>query len=726
MKIYTILKKWLNKQNWYEPWRRWFWSSPDRQKAIKVTFVIAAICVPFIWRGHNYIASTLALGILADALSETDDHPRGRIAALLLKVLGFGISGFAVMLLKDNIILLGIGLALSSVVFILIGGLSERFRGITFGAILVGIYAMMSVDANRIWYMPALLLSAGALFHGLFSLFLLHLNPYRLLEEQLARGFRALATYQKEKAQLFMSDTAVQQTIRNNLTIKNVRLVESLDQCRALMRSYADIEGENVKLRRYLHYFMQLQALHERATSTHERYDFINHTEEEKEMLEGLGQVIYMLGEASELFSYSLLVHIPYKPPTLIGWSVKSLEEKQEYYHLDTDHPLRYIVQNLKRSSEITGSLTKENISSIMPRLAKDTRTIKERFVEQLSFQHPRMRHAIRLSICLTLSYVVSESFNLVQGDWVVLTALVVCQSTFSETRRRFFQRVFGTIFGVVLGVSLTRLLPTMAGQIIFLLTSAYLFLYWLRRRYSYAVIFITTYVLCVFNLVSQEGVGVMESRLFDTIIGSVITIITVRFLWPDFQGKRIPSLLNVAFRANASYLQNIIKAHVYKLPEEDFDYRVARREAHRADNALALAWQNMRLEPKQNKKFRENLLKLTYHNHALISYLSALGVRRENGDMYRAGLVEVADEILAVMKTIQIPMDSDVSNRVKEQKTIINRLNELQQNSTDSVVVQQARILAHVAELSLKLQMKACAYYSEIDYQYIIQNQSI
>ncbi|MFV0554357.1 MAG: FUSC family membrane protein [Mangrovibacterium sp.] len=689
----------MKNQIWHEPLRRWFWSSPDRQNAIKTTFVLAVMCVPFILMGKNYMASTLALGVLADALSETNDHPRGRISALLLKVVGFGISSFAVVLLANHTWLLGIGLGLSAIIFTLIGGLNDRFRGITFGAILVGIYAMMSVDATPLWYLPAILLPLGALLHGLFSLFLLYLNPYRLLEEQLARGFKALAAYQKEKTKLFLSDDSLQSSIRHSLAIKNIRLVESLDQCRVLMRSYADMEGDNPELHRYLHCFMQLQSLHERAASSHEQYDLIKKTKEEYEVLEGLGQVFYMLGEASELFAYSLLVHIPYKAPSLIAWSVKSLAEKQEYYQLDADHPLRDMVHNLKRASEITSELGQGSEQVIMPRLAKDSRSIKERFVELLSLQHPRMRHAIRLSICLTLAYAVSEFFALVQGDWVVLTALVVCQSTFSETRRRFFQRVFGTLFGVLLGVLSAYLLPNMAGQMLFLFASAYLFLYWRKRRYSYSVVFITTYVLCVFNLVEPQGMGLIEYRLLDTLLGALIAILTVRLVWPDFQGRRIPSLLRVASQANAAYLQRIIQAHVQRLPEDDYDYRVARREAHRADNALALAWQNMRIEPRQQENLRENLLKQTYQNHALISYLSALGLRRESGDLQRAGLVELAQEILELMQQIETPISEYASDK-KAQQEIIRRLNQLQLTSSETVVVQQARILAHVAEL--------------------------
>lgn len=705
----------LSKFGWYEPVRRWFWSSPDRQKAIKVTVVIALMCVPFIVAGRNFFASTLALGVLADALSETDDHPKGRVVALLLKVFGFGISSFAVVLLANHAILLGIGLGISAIVFILIGGLSERFRGITFGAILVGVYAMMSIDSHREWYLPAVLLSLGALIHGLFSLMLLYLNPYRLLEEQLARGFKALASYQKEKAQLFIREMSLHQTIRNNLAIKNIRLVDSLDQCRVLMRSYADIEGDNKVLRQYMNYFMQLQSLHERATSTHERYEMIQQSKNEVEVLEGVGQVFYLLAEASELFAYSLLVHIPYKHPALVTWSVNSLEEKLDYYQIKADHSLRNIVQNVCRTSEIISGLMTSEDSVIMPRLSKDNRSIKERLFEQLSFEHPRMRHAIRLSICLTLSYTVAQLLNIDYGGWVVLTALLVCQFTYSETRRRFFQRVFGTLLGVLIGMISIYILPTMEGQIAFLLLSAFLFLYWLRRRYSYAVIFVTTYVLCVINFVNPQGVDALGYRLLDTLIGSAIAVVTVRIVWPDFHGKRIPSLLNVAFQSNAAYLKQIIRAHVHCLPENDFDYRVARRESHRADNALAMAWKNMRLEPKGKSLLQDVSLKLTYHNHALISYLSALGLHRESGVLNQSNLINIAEEILNVIDVIRIPtMDHSYKNQ-SELKDIIERLIKIQPNEVLPVVVQQAKILLRIAELSLKLELLTQVYSNDV-----------
>ena len=51
-----------------------------------------------------------------------------------------------------------------------------------------------------------------------------------------------------------------------------------------------------------------------------------------------------------------------------------------------------------------------------------DTRTMLQRLKDQLSLQHPRMRHAIRLSICFMIGFAISKSLNMQKGEWIVLT----------------------------------------------------------------------------------------------------------------------------------------------------------------------------------------------------------------------------------------------------------------------------------------------------------------
>ena len=704
MTLTQQINLWLEKRRWYEPLRRQFWSRPDRMMAAKATLAIAILSVPFVVIGKPFFGITLGLGALAGALSETDDHPKGRIKSMILKVVSFGISSFTVGILSPYPVLLGIGLGASTIVFLLIGGLGERYRGVTFGAILVGIYAMLSIEISPAWYWPAILMTAGSLFYGLLSLALMYYRPYRLLEEQLARGFSALADYFDEKANLFPSDEKMQSEVRNKLALLNVKLVGSLDRCREVMRSYADALKDDTPLRVYLQYFMLLQSLHERAASSHERYDLLSQDPHNQEMMEGIGQILHQMSDAIRQFSYALLTGVPYRHPIALNWSIKALHDKQILFKQDETHPLSLLIHNLTRSNISLQRLADENQRTITPKLAKDNRTMLQRLKEQLSLQHPRMRHAIRLSICFMIGFAISESFHMQKGEWIVLTSLFVCQPSYSETRRRLFQRVLGTITGVIFGVLLIQILPTAAGQLLFMLASAFFFFSWLRRKYSTAVIFITTFVLCVFNLASHQGVAAMIPRLIDTIIGSVLAIVSVRLLWPDWQHKRLPNLLNTAFEKNAMYFEAIINEYQHNRTGDDFDYRVARRQAHRADNALVLAWQDMQLEPRKHQHLREQSFTLTYLNHALLSYLSALGSHRELGEKNAAELLEPAKFILSILKEAKVPMPVELTQKNQEIQKLVSQLREKQLKTGTTIPIHQLRVLTNIAELTLKL----------------------
>lgn len=640
----------LSRQSWYEPARRAFWSEPDRQLATKATVAIAALSVPLVLLGKPFFAVSLALGALAGALSETDDHPKGRIKSLALKVVAFGLSSLSVSVLHPHPVLLGIGLSVSTIGYLVIGGLGERYRGVTFGAILIGIYAMIGAAISPAWYWQPILLTSGALFYGLFSLLFLFLHPWRLLEEQLARGFQDLARYMELKARLFPSDERTQAKVRTQLALQNVKVVAALDHCRDVLNSYRDPLPNEEPLLPYLRYFMLLQGLHERAASSHERYDLLSDDPRNRALLEGIGQLLLQLAGAVRQFAASMLTGVPYQHPVSLQWLVDILNEQLARTPGAPDSPLALLLTNLERSHHSLQNLSDDLVRRVAPRLARDQRSLADRLRDQLTWNNPRLRHAVRLSLCFLAGFAISEMTGVRKGEWIILTSLFVLQPTFGETRRRLSQRVLGTLTGVVGGVLFVQLLPTTAGELLFMLASAFAFFVWLKRNYSVSVVFITTFVLCAFNLVSHQGAALMVPRLVDTLIGSALAYASVRLLWPDWQCKRLPGLLDAALRQNAAYLRAILDAYRMPATDDDFAYRIARRAAHRADNALVLAWQDMQREPRRRRQFLDQAFELTYLNHALLSYVSAFGAHRQPSK----GAGEpppLADDVLRVLE---------------------------------------------------------------------------
>ncbi len=709
MKIKTQGKKFQG-QAWFEFWISTFWRYPNRLFALKATISMGLLLIPFLIFDASFIGVTLALGALAGALSETDDHPKGRIKALILTIISFAISSVSVELLRPFPILFGVGLVGSTITFIILGGLGERYRGVTFGALLVAIYTMLGADLSPNWYWQPLLLPAGALCYGIISLLLLTFHPSRLLEEQLSQGFEDLSVYMKEKSRLFPSDAKVQDKLRNRLATLNSKLVNSLGGCKNVLNSYEDAMKNHEALRPYLHKFLLLQSLHERAASSHDRYDLLSDNPENHEILEGLGQLLLQLSIACHEVSKSLIMGTVYHHPISLKWTVSALKAKVKKQNSSGKYSsLSLLLQNLTQSHLSLQNMNFNVDSGILPRVDRDSRSLWQRFKEQLNWNHPRLRYAIRLSSCFLLGYILINQFNIEKGEWILLTSLFVCQPSYSETRRRLFQRILGTLSGVVIGVAIVQLLPTKAGQIALLLGAAYAFFAWLRKNYSISVIFVTIFVIAAFNLLAGKGVAVMGPRILDTLIGAILAIGVVRILWPDWQYKKLPQLLANALQQNSNYFKSIL-AEYKEAKEDDLDYRISRYRAHQADSALALAWQGMKLEPKQQQKFQKHAFTLTYLNHALLSYLSALGAHRDTKNyvdekqwqMYSNIEAELANAINAIENQTVCSSSAGIKTFIEE---LGHQLSEMEKGNERLKLV----LLYNIAEVSEQLLEEAC-----------------
>ncbi|MDQ1769198.1 YccS family putative transporter [Labilibaculum euxinus] len=702
-------------KGWYEFMIKNLWRYPNRLLALKAAIAMSMLLIPFVVTGSANMGFTLALGALAGALSETDDHPKGRVKTLILTIISFIISSLSVELLLPYPILFGIGLIGSTITFIVLGGLGERYRGVTFGALLVAIYTMLGAEISPNWYWQPLLLPAGALCYGILSLILLILRPNRLLEEQLAQGFEDLSLYMKEKARLFPSDSKSQEKIRGRLATLNIQFINSLERCKNVLNSYSDALDNPNELRPYLHKFVLLQSLHERASSSHERYDLISDEADNTEVLEGLGQLLLQLSLACHEVSKSLLMGTTYQHPISFKWTIAALKDKIKKQNPTTKSTnLSLLLQNLTQSHLSLQNMSYYLDSGLLPKVDRDTKSLWQKLREQLNWSHPRFRYAIRLSTCFLIGYFLILGFHLEKGYWILLTSLFVCQPSYSETRKRLFQRIIGTLSGVVTGVLFVQILPTLAGQVILLLVAAYAFFVWLRKNYALAVVFVTIFVIAAFNLIAGKGIVVMEARVMDTIIGAVLAIIVVRFMWPDWQYKRLPNLLSTALEKNRNYFTSILQEYK-ELNEDDLNYRIARYRANQADNALALSWRGMKLEPKKHQKFQKHAFALTYLNHALLSYLSALGAHRDIKNYISDDQWEMFGSIESELsKAVSGLQKSEACDPTQSLKTFIDNLGQKITEIERGTERQKLVLLYNIAEVTEQLLEEASKLFQE------------
>lgn len=699
-------------------WINVFWKNPDHLWALKVTVSIAFLLIPAaLIFDNSFIGTTLALGVVAMALGETDVHPRGRLKSTGIALLLFFATSSLVSYFLPDPALFAIVLAILSFSLILLGGIDSRLQGVTFGAMLILVYTMLGAENSEMqWYLQPLLLTIGAFLYSVISNLLLYFNPYRLLKQQLARGYLFLAEYIDLKANLFPSNPHEQTTIRNQLAQKNTDLAQQIEACKRDLYSYSQ-ESKPESISIVDHYYRKwflLQAMQERAISSHEQYDLLSRQVRNSDLLDGFGKLMREIGAAVHLYADSLLTDSAYKHPISLQWTMSALQsmlenEKEEPHYLT----LSLLMKNLAGLMESLRDEEK-SIGQIDVTVFHSRKAERSNLKSLLSTAHPRFRFAVRLTLSWMLGYGIMLYLNLGKGSWILMTSLIVFQQTYSATRLRLFHRIFGTLIGVVAGVVLTRLMPTPAGHILLMLCSMYLFFFWLKQNYTISVIFITIFVLCAFNLNLNEGSAVAIPRIIDTLIGGALAYLSVRFIWPNWQYKQLPGLLLTAVVKNRRYFESIYDGAI---SEEDYLHN--RRTAYNADNALTSAWKWMRLEPKNMRKYQDWAFDLTNKNHALLSYISAFGVHKSGADLKENELLlcREVSEVLGLVSEM-LTQNSD-EYRIEKYLQKVNNWDEQADAIMNDIENRKARLLLNIAHVARELLMETkdiVAFYKKAD----------
>ncbi|MGV4530142.1 FUSC family membrane protein [Ornithobacterium rhinotracheale] len=681
-------------------WIENFIKVPNKLWALKVTLCIAVLLVPVKIFGDAFIATTLALGIVATSLAETDVHPRGRLKSLLSSIILLPILSLFVELTIDIPWLFIIGIGITTFWLTLLGGRDARFQGVTFGGLLIITYTMLGTGAHKPFYYQPVFFFLGGAFYSAVSLFLLYQKPWRILQEQVAFGYEKLAEYFNNKSKLFPSLPEDQEKIRNELALLNIEVFQQIEQIKKDLYSFTN-ESSAESMHRidvfYQKWYM-LQMLHERATSSHDQYDILSKEAPNKELIQGLGQMMKEIANALHLYAQSLLSNSVYQHPISLDWTASAMRDLMAHYSKDSENKaLRLLFKNLNEINYILKHIDELPIEEQQRAVNQKISTEKPSISQLLNPSNSRFRFAVRISLCFVVGYAIMYLFNIDKGAWILLTSLIVCQQTYNATRQRILYRVLGTFLGVIAGVLIANLIPTAAGQVIVLLISIYSFNYYLKKNYTIAVIFITIFVLEAFNIQSNKGLLVMAPRLIDTLIGALLAYCAVRFLWPDWQYKQLNAILKNALLKNKRYFESI-----YDIGVGNTTYLHNQRSAHRADITLTNAWKGMKLEPKSKRKMIATARNLTYFNHTLLSYISAFGVHKAKDFVsadelqYCIRVSETLDQILSLWED----PEEDYTQELAECDKLVDELQMLKNTTTHKNYI----FIYNVARISKEL----------------------
>ena len=615
----------------------------------------------------------LLLGTIACAIAETDDSWRGRLWSLLVTLAAFALTAFAVQALYHRPWWFALGLVAGTFCITMLGAISKRYQAIAYGTLILSIYTTIGITHQGgapewVWLEPALLLG-GAAWYGLLSVLWCAVFMFQPVQQNLAQLYRVLGDYLRLKASLFEPVRGVDVEVRRlALAQQNGQVVNALNIAKESLFSRLDARSSSARMDRYLRLYFVAQDVHERASSSHYPYGPLVDAFFHSDVLFRCQRLLALQGRACVRLARAIQLRQPFdkggesqQAMADLQGSIDFLRAQDRPQWRDLLHSLGALARNLGRlDAQLAGagqpalepSLAQTD-SSLFDRSPRSWRDALARVRGQLTPTSPVFRHAVRLSVALVVGYALLHMVHTSQGYWILLTTLFVCQPSFGATRQRVVQRVLGTMVGLVVGWAVLDLFPSLLVQAMLAVVAGVVFFTVRTSRYALATGSMTLLVLLCFNQVS-DSYDLITPRMVDTVIGSLIAVLAVFFILPDWQGRRIHTLAAQAIGNHSRYLREIVQQY-QSGQRDDLAYRLARRNAHNADAALSTALSNMMKEPGFVRREGSGGLHFLVLSHTLLSYLSALGAHRQQlgEDASNPTILQAAEHITTALDAV-------------------------------------------------------------------------
>jgi len=626
--------------------QRRLWALDKFSYSIRVFIALTGSMALCWYQDEMALLIPLFLGIIASALAETDDSWQGRLNALAVTLVCFSIAALSVELLFPYPLIFAVSLALATFCLTMLGALGERYGAIASATLILSVYTMIGVDqrggaVSDFWHEP-LLLVAGAAWYGALSVLWQALFSNQPVQQSLARLFRELGRYLKLKSSLFEPIRQLDVEARRlELAQQNGRVVAALNAAKEIILHRVGNGRPGSKVSRYLKLYFLAQDIHERASSSHYPYNALAEAFFHSDVLFRCQRLLRQQGKACQTLAESIQMRQPFIYDDSFAEALGDLNASLEHLRIQSNpawrgllRSLRALAANLSTLDRLLGdasnpdSLADATDSNLLDRAPRNLKEMWTRLRTQMTPTSLLFRHALRLSLALTVGYGMLHAIHASQGYWIILTTLFVCQPNYGATRRKLGQRIIGTAIGLTVAWALFDLFPSPLVQSMFAIAAGLVFFINRTTRYTLATAAITLMVLFCFNQVG-DGYGLFLPRLFDTLLGSLIAGLAVFLFLPDWQGRRLNKVLANTLTCNSIYLRQIMQQYAAG-KSDDLAYRLARRNAHNADAALSTTLANMLMEPGHFRKEADVGFRFLVLSHTLLSYLSGLGAHRE------------------------------------------------------------------------------------------------
>ena len=609
-----------------------------------------AIVVPSLFLAHFGLLKEFFLLPLATSFLGFTDQVGPFIRrrnTILLAIVCFVFVAFVASILKDFTPLIYLEILVFGIFFSMIGVYGQRLSAV--GGLTLVVFSIF-VDGHLSGdhvLKSVLIFAGGCIWYFIIFLVMAKLRPYRLASQLIGENYLVLADYLKIKAKFYRPESDMNKLYRDLLAVQvNIKNLQE-DTREVVFKTRTFVNESTTTSRVLLLMFLNSIDFYEKLMTSDHDYTKLHKQVGNQAVLPAIHKFLNILSE--EISHIGIALQSAGKARPLHNLDRELQIVFDEYYELRrksiSAHTLEELMSLrlvLARIYELTEALkTIYKVSSQDTKLAKSLSTgldyekflpKQERlnlkvYLENFSLKSSHFRHAIRLTIAMLLGYAISKLIFLGIGHsyWILITIVAIIRPAYSTTKHRNLLRIYGTMSGALMAYVLLIFTKNSTLLLGILFTSMILCFTFLKRKYSWAVFFMTIYIFIAFNFLRPGSVNaIFKDRILDTLIAGIIVFLVSYFVLPVWERTQNIDLIASATKANLQYFCTVIAKYITEDIETE-NYKINRKDAIISLANLSDNFQRMLSDPKHQQAKMETVHQFVTTSHLITAYTASL-----------------------------------------------------------------------------------------------------
>ncbi len=696
---------------------------------LRITFGVLCPSLVMAQFGLLQYGMTLSLGALCISVVDSPGPIVHRRNAMLITTLLIVVISVLLGLTNKSTYFTAILLTLCSFIFSMLFLYGARAAAVGTSVLLV---MVLSIDDVRPWHevlFYAFLLFIGSIWYTLLSYFIYRIRPYRLVQQTLSDSITEVSDFLRAKANFYHQGVNYEKNYAELLKLQ-IAVHEKQDEVREVLFKTREIVRESTPEGRFLLLvFVDMVDLFEQIMSTYFNYKLLHEQFDDIGILTHYESVIHQMADSLSEIAFALKSGRKPEISTALKENIEKL--KIEISELEADKSAHhYNTHGLIALKNIEVNL--ENIYSRILTIKNyfnkgEQKNLKHRdidvdkfvnrqsfevkvFRENLTFHSSTFRHSVRVAIVMLIGYVVAKSLDFAHSYWILLTILVILKPGYTLTKQRNYQRLIGTVLGAFIGMGILVYIHDKNALFTILLVCMIGTYSFQRKNYVISVLFMTPYVLVLFDFLGMGSLSIARERIYDTLIGSGIALIASYSLFPNWEHEKLKDGMRDIIRANMNYFEQVTLLYFDKAAHNLTLYKLARKEVFVNTSNLSSLFQRMFSEPKSKQLHMKELHQFTVLNHLLSSYIATLSLFQKDHDfvcLINDELKPVAGNTLYLLNLALEQIDHP--GREPSNVPLIRRKNEAAFSDEDpnSIIGEQFDLIQKVAYDIFKLSEK-------------------